>query len=141
MKMTVKWVCLESSKDEGGSDQESEDMEKELFIGNPGKEKIPYLKYKQQMGGAVDQTELNKQLMLWKMELRNSPRAQHRKGKKKKEKLKIIKRWLLDMEESLGGSIQEKVPKREQRVEKTEEILGKFARILGQKAPTEHWAE
>lgn len=79
-------MCLESSKDEGGSDQESEDMEKELFIGNPGKEKIPYLKYKQQMGGAVDQTELNKQLMLWKMELRNSPRAQHRKGKKKKRK-------------------------------------------------------
>lgn len=42
------------------------------------------------------------------------------------------------MEESLGGSIQEKFPKKEQMVEKTEEILGTFARILGQKALTEH---
>lgn len=68
-------------------------MEEELFIGNPGKEKIPYSKYKQQMGDTLDQAELNKQLVLWKMELRNSPRAQHRKGKKKeKEKLKIMKR-------------------------------------------------
>ena len=37
------------------------------------------------MGEALDQVELNKQLVLWKMELRNSPRTQHeREGKKKK---------------------------------------------------------
>lgn len=137
MKMIVKGVYLESSKDEGWSEPESADMEEELFIRNPGNEKDPILEIKTADGGRFGSSRDEWTISALEDgagEFIQSP-AQERKKRKMENYKKVIARHGREFgrlhlrEDSKKGASGGK---------DLRDNKEKFARILGQKAPTEH---